>query len=144
MIVQGGEGAGEDDSPSLIGYCKEQGCNIVMPKIGHDPHSLVTLRDALIKSGYKVHLTMIELSRADATLRAVRRFLDTQRYVPLGRIFDIYANDPALTYYRFRVNSMIKADDWHSFGALSSEHFSYRLLDCSDDVNPAALFRDQP
>lgn len=144
IIVQGGEGGDEEEMPSLIGFCKEQGCNIVMPKIGHDPHSLIALRDALIKSEYKVHLTMVELPRADATLRAVIRFLRTQRYVPLGRIFDIYANDPALTYYRFRVSSMAKAGGWHSFGALSSENFSYRLLDCSDHVNPAALFKEKP
>lgn len=142
IIAQGGEGSDDEETPSLLGYCKALGYNIVMPKIGHDPQSLIKLRDALIKSEYKVHLTMVELPRADATLRAVNRFLNTERYVPLSRIYDIYANDPALTYYRFRVNSMANKDGWHSFGALSSENFSYRVLDCSDKVNPAALFKD--
>lgn len=145
MIVEGGEDedGDEEEAPSLIGYCIARGFNIVMPKIGHDPRSLIKLRDALRAGGYTVHLTAVVLHRRDATLRAVHRFLETKRYVPLGRIFDIYANDPALTYYRFRVEHINNPGDWHSFGAVSSEGFQYKMLDCSNEANPAALFREQ-
>ncbi|MHA6879912.1 zeta toxin family protein [Ralstonia pseudosolanacearum] len=144
MIVEGGESEGdEEEAPSLIGYCIAQGFNIVIPKIGHDPRSLNKLRDALRAGGYNVHITAVVLPRRDATLRAIFRFLETKRYVPLGRIFDIYANDPALTYYRLRVEHMAAPDGWDSFGAVSSENFTYKMLDCSGDMNPASLFREQ-
>ncbi|QGZ58006.1 hypothetical protein FAZ97_15335 [Paraburkholderia acidiphila] len=145
MLVEGGEDEDDDEenAPSLMGYCKGKGLNIVLPKIGHDPKSLNKLLNALTEAGYKVHLTTVVLSRGDATLRAVQRFIETDRYVPIGRIFDIYANDPALTYYRFRVEHLNASTGWHSFGALSSENFAYRMLDCSDESNPAALFREK-
>jgi len=146
MIVEGGENEDEEDeeeNPSLLGYCTDQGFNIVMPKIGHDPSSLITLRDALRSSGYNVHLTTVVLPRRDATVRAIDRFMQTKRYVPLGRIFDYYANDPALTYYRFRVEHLNRSDEWSSFGAISSEGAHYKMLDCSADGNPAWIFRGQ-
>lgn len=145
MLVEGGEDDGdEEEMPSLIGYCIALGYNIVMPKIGHDHRSLNKLRDALQAGGYKVHLTAVVLSRQDATLRAVHRFLETKRYVPLGRIFDIYANDPALTYYRLRVEHLNEPNGWESFGALSNDRFQYKMLDCSNATNPASLFGEQP
>lgn len=146
MIVEGGDGEDQEgeDAPSLLGYCITEGLNIVMPKIGHDSCSLIKLRNGLLANNYKVHLTSVVLSRTTATLRAAHRFLETKRYVPLGRIFDIYANDPALTYYRLRVDNISNPSGWHSFGALDSENMTYRMLDCSDDANPAALFKEQP
>jgi len=142
LIVEGGDvGSEEQQQPSLIGFCKRQGFNIVMPKIGHDAESLTHLRDALLEASYEVHLTTIELPRGQAALRALTRFYETERYVPLGRIFDTYANDPALTYYRFRVQDINARSSWASFGALSSEKTGYSVLDCSNDANPAAIFR---
>uniref|UniRef100_Q46MB3 Zeta toxin domain-containing protein n=1 Tax=Cupriavidus pinatubonensis (strain JMP 134 / LMG 1197) TaxID=264198 RepID=Q46MB3_CUPPJ len=146
MLVEGGEAVEgeEEESPSLIGFCIAQGYNIVMPKIGHDARSLNKLKDALRANGYQVHLTTVVVPRREATVRAMHRFLETKRYVPLGRIFDIYANDPALTYYRMRVEDLRAPGGWGSFGALGNDDFQYKMLDCSGTTNPASLFEEQP
>jgi hypothetical protein len=73
-------------------------------------------------------------------MRALHRFCETGRYVPLGLIFDHYANDPALTYYKFRLGILEGSAGWKSFGAVSSQDGGYVVVDCSSDENPAALF----
>ncbi len=143
LIVEGGDADEHGEvEPSLLGYCRELGLNIVMPKIGHNQRSIEKLRDALKSSGYHVHLTTVVLSRSQATVRALHRFLETSRYVPLGLVFDNYANDPALTYYKSRVSHLNNPSDWESFGALCSQTGKYKVLDCSNDTNPAAMFRE--
>ncbi len=144
MVVEGGciDDDGEEE-PSLLGFCKKLGLNLVMPKIGHDQNSLIVLRDALKASGYKVHLTTVVLSRDLATRRALQRFIETNRYVPVARVFDTYANDPALTYYQFRVDDLNSKSEWESFGALCSKKDGYAVLDLSSEANPAALFRSK-
>jgi hypothetical protein len=48
---------------------------------------------------YEIHLTLVAVNRREATIRALHRFDQTKRYVPLGYIFDHVANDPLLSYY---------------------------------------------
>ena len=45
---------------------------------------------------------MVSLEREKSVRRAFQRFLKTDRYIPLSLIFDGYANDPILCYYRLR------------------------------------------
>lgn len=144
MVVEGGciDDDGEEE-PSLLGFCKNPGLNLVMPKIGHDYTSITELRDALKSSGYKVHLTTVVISRDLATRRALNRFIETSRYVPVARVFDTYANDPALTYYKLRVDDLNSKSGWESFGALSPQEDGYCVLDCSSEINPAAMFRSK-
>jgi predicted ABC-type ATPase len=128
LIVEGGDADEHGEvEPSLL---------------GHNQRSIEKLRDALKSSGYHVHLTTVVLSRSQATVRALHRFLETSRYVPLGLVFDNYANDPALTYYKSRVSHLNNPSDWESFGALCSQTGKYKVLDCSNDTNPAAMFRE--
>lgn len=144
LIVEGGNlNQYEEETPSLLGYCKKIGFNLVMPKIGHDQASLLDLNKALIASGYKVHLTTIVLSRDIAARQALNRFIETKRYVPVARAFDTYANDPALTYYRLRVDHLNSIADWKSFGALTPKNNGYVIVDCSSEDNPAAIFRSK-
>lgn len=142
LVVEGGDvNESAEEEPSLLGFCKANGFNLVMPKIGHDEVSLSRLRKALSECGYRVHLTTVVLSRSEATQRALKRFIETRRYVPLGKIFDNYANDPALTYYKARVECLGVSSPWQSFGALSSQGMKYLLLDLSSDENPAAIYK---
>ncbi len=131
---------GDDQGePSLFGYCKETGSNVVIPKIGHDYKDLQDLRKGLVTAGYKVHLTSVVLTRGDAATRALGRFLETGRYVPLSLIFDGYANDPIMNYYRCRLNAEVVKDEWASFGAISTDTNKPLVIDCTSDENPVSL-----
>lgn len=85
---------------SLFDYCAELGMNIVLPRIGHNYESILDLINTLKLKSYKVHLTLIELDRIKATQRALERYKSTERYVPLGLIFDTYGNNPTITFYK--------------------------------------------
>ncbi|MGR5231707.1 zeta toxin family protein [Vibrio harveyi] len=99
-------GSDSDNEPSVYEFFTNKKANIVIPKIGHDIDSVLGLRDALLKEGDsqydEVHLILVSVDRKISTQRALNRFLKTDRYVPLGLVFDVYANDPTLTYYRVR------------------------------------------
>lgn len=137
-IVFGGQEAG----PSLFGYCKAKKLNVVIPKIGQDFVDLRKFRDALNEAGYKVHLTATILTREIATARALNRFLETGRYVPLGLIFDGYGNDPLLNYYKERVAEITGQDKgWGSFGAISTHNEPVTVEDCTSEENPAHLLK---
>ncbi|MES2321238.1 MAG: zeta toxin family protein [Pseudomonadota bacterium] len=128
------------DEPSLLGYCKSEKLNIVIPQIGHNEKDLKDMRDSLIAAGYKVHLTITLLDRIDATKRALARFLETGRYVPLALIFDGYANDPIMNYYKACMDATLHRDHaWESFGALATDVFPARVDWFSSVLNPAAL-----
>ena len=55
----------------------------------------------LYELGYAIYLVLIELDRFKATQRAFNRYVTTKRYVSLAMIFDVFSNDPILSYYRF-------------------------------------------
>jgi hypothetical protein len=45
-------------------------------------------------------LILVDLDRLKATKRAYNRYKETKRYIPLSKIYEDYANDPVITYYR--------------------------------------------
>jgi hypothetical protein len=105
-----------EDEKSVYEYMVTEGANIVIPKIGYDCISITSLRNALVEAGYQVHLVFVSVDRKVSTTRAFNRFLSTERYVPLGLVFDEYSNDPTLTYYRLRDDS-----EWQSVGKVNTE-----------------------
>lgn len=106
------------DTKSLYELCLESDHNIVIPKIGQNPASIISLANALKQTnGYEVHLILVALSKRDATIRAIKRYAQTKRYVPLGLIFDGYGNDPSHCYYYIRCKH---GDVFKSTGALST------------------------
>ncbi len=121
---------------SVYETCLENGYNIVVPKIGESPQKILKLAKTLKEqNNYDIHLISIELTKKDATIRAIQRFNNTKRYVPLGLIFDQYGNDSHLCYYylRCKYSSIFK-----SFGALSNKvPLGHRPI-CTD------LFGDSP
>jgi hypothetical protein len=112
---------------SLKEYCISQEFNVVIPKIGNDKESIFNLAEYFKNYGYKIHLVLVSLDRVDSTRRAFKRFLDTNRYVPLSLIFDMYSNEPILTYYRIKNNTL-----FDSYGKISTEGESPVLIEASN------------
>lgn len=122
---------------NMLEYCCAVGHNIVIPRIGHNVAPILKLTDKLKEYNYEVHITLISLDRKKATQRAYYRFLETGRYVPLTLIFDGYANDPILSYYRLKDKTCFK-----SYGKISTDvkkGHSPILVEGSEG-NPAKLF----
>ncbi|MCE9684891.1 zeta toxin family protein [Shewanella sp. AS16] len=99
-LVTFGENEQDSDQVNLKEALTFFGINMVVAKVGSDVGRLRELRDDLIKEGYIVHLILVSLDRQESCRRAFYRFLRTDRYVNLGLIFDVYSNEPILTYYR--------------------------------------------
>lgn len=77
-----------------------QKVNIVLPIIGSQFDGVCETIQSFKKHKYKVRLILIELERVKATQRALCRFIETRRYVPLSRILDDYSNNPSLVFYK--------------------------------------------
>lgn len=118
---------------SVSEYCYSIGCNIVIPRIGHIPSKILEYAEKLKKFDYNIHLILVSLDRQKATQRAYFRFLKEKRYVPLSLIFDGYANEPILTYYRIRNNKLFS-----SYGKLSTDGET-SFIEASEN-NPTLLF----
>ncbi|MCW2259614.1 MULTISPECIES: zeta toxin family protein [Sphingobacterium] len=108
----------KDSFKSLFEHCIETGANIVLPKIGSNLTGIITLIEILKKSNYFVHLTLVELDRVKASQRALTRFNESRRYVPLGLIFDTYANNPTTTFYKIITYNN---SDLESYGCISTD-----------------------
>ncbi|MCC6182617.1 MAG: zeta toxin family protein [Bacteroidia bacterium] len=109
----------------LIFKCVEKGHNMVIPKIGAKPASILELVNTLTDfCGYQVHLILVNLNRSESTKRAFDRFKRSNRYVPLSLIFDGYANDPTLTYFRLKE---IKNPKILSFGEVDTTEKPYAI-----------------
>ncbi|GAB3641559.1 hypothetical protein GCM10027423_21950 [Spirosoma arcticum] len=141
-IVLGDGYLNQTDFKTLFDYFSEKGTNVVLPKIGDTVESVLKLVNKLKTYNYDVHLTLISLDRKKATIRAVNRFDKTDRYVPLSLIYDVYANEPILTYYRLKESHR---DIFKSIGKLSTDvpmGQPYQFLE-SDGENPALLFKQK-
>jgi predicted ABC-type ATPase len=129
------------DGPTLLLSCLDLGLNIVRPMIGSSKKKIEAFREVLVKKGYQVHLTTIVLDRKIAAHRALCRFWETGRYVPLSYVFDDCANTPALIYYKYRVEACnLGTSDWASLGAISTDGNEPSKLDFWGIGNPAELY----
>lgn len=105
---------------SLYRMCVEAKHNLVIPTIGQNPVDIIDLAEALKnKDGYKVHLVLVFVRKKEATIRAIKRYHKSKRYVPLGLIFDWYGNDPSHSYYYLRCK---RPSLFESFGVVSTEN----------------------
>lgn len=87
---------------NLLLFCLRNHYNIVVPKIGHNKRSVSEFCQMMSNCKYTVNLISVDLDRSLATQRAYYRFKDTQRYVPLSLIFDVYSNQPSLNYFKIK------------------------------------------
>jgi hypothetical protein len=122
-------GFGEDKPTGiedLSSICFANGFNVVVPMIGSNPKKVAGFTDMLRKASYDVHLILVALSKKAATVRAIKRFHETSRYVPLGLIFDHYGNDPSLCYYYLKSKYFI---NFKSMAAVVASEGSYYCTD---------------
>lgn len=107
--------------------CFENLFNVVAPRIGSVPSQVRRDVRMMRAWGYtKIHLILISVSKREATIRALRRFYSSGRYVPSGLILDEFGNDPSYCYYYLR-NKF--ASEFDSMGALVSKEGTYKCLD---------------
>lgn len=121
----------QNDNPrklkSLYELSIDAGANMVIPRIGQNPRSIIDLTETLKNfNRYKVHLVLVSLPKRDATIRAVYRFAESNRYVPLGLIFDGYGNDPSHCYYYLRAKY---ENLFRSMGAVSTSCKPVKRID---------------
>lgn len=96
--------------PSVLQYAINKGHNIVIPKIGDVSSKVLNFSKQLKKLNYDVHLILVRLDREKATKRALTRYIETKRYVPLSLIFDEYGNNPTITFYDMtRIQKVFKS-----------------------------------
>lgn len=119
--------------PSVLQYAIKNNCNIVIPKVGDVYEKVFEFNESLNRLGYEVHLILVRLDRSKATQRAFHRFIKTGRYVSLSMIFDVYGNDPTITFY----DLMMKGQNvFKSYTMLSSDV----PLGHPKDINYASKF----
>lgn len=135
-------GFGNDNPFKLKGLYKvavDSQYNVVIPKVGQNVDGILEMAEFLNSVNYQVHLTLLWLNKRDATIRALHRFDKTQRYVPLGYIFDHIGNDPLLSYYQIKEKA---GGLFSSFGAITTvidADNSQRCIDLHGD-NPAGWY----
>jgi len=83
---------------SMFEVVAQVGMNLVIPKIGNDVEGIEQLAVTLGLYNYSVHLTLVDIPKDQATRRAVYRFMETDRYVPLALIHDTFGEKPSKTY----------------------------------------------
>ncbi|GHT61414.1 hypothetical protein FACS189451_03380 [Bacteroidia bacterium] len=124
---------------SLYEKCLDESYNMVIPTIGHSPRGLLELAKKLkTDKKYDVHLISIELLKKDATIRAIKRFDITGRYVPLGLIFDQYGNNSILSYYYLRCKYF---NEFKSFGALYNNVPQGQDPKCTDILGGSPIIK---
>lgn len=84
----------------FLNIVKESGVNIVTPVIGKNYESLKDSVEAYENKGYKVYLILVKLDKVKATLRALKRYVTTNRYVPLNYVLDICGHESVASFYR--------------------------------------------
>lgn len=138
MIVFGDEK--KSGFASLYAKAITEKYNLVIPKIGAEPDDILPYCEALKNAGYKVHLTLIYLPKEKSTIRALMRFYKTKRYVPLSLIFDVYGDNPALTYFLLKNRNPGWID---SFGIINTDVPTNKPAFGTDIMgnNPAKLFK---
>jgi predicted ABC-type ATPase len=72
----------------------DHGDNIVLPKLGRRYEKLLSeYIDTAFHKGYTIYIHYVEASKAIATKRILRRYIDTGRYVPLQILINCYNGD---------------------------------------------------
>ncbi len=125
----GGASYVHDESDTLIfgeGYgvfefCVFEGANIVIPAVGKTENSLDQVIKKIKLVDYTIHLVNVCLDRYDCLIRAVNRFEDTGRYVPLSYIFDEVSNEPERIYFITKRKFKDRKDIVSTFAQLSND-----------------------
>lgn len=111
-------------------FC-ELGINIVYQHVGDEFEKFNQLVKMVSeKFGYAVLVVLPELDRIIATKRALKRFVNTGRYVPLSYILDDYSNNAIMTFYK--MNSLEKKYSYIAIDTNVPINSQYNLIYSSD------------
>lgn len=105
---------------------------MVIPKIGHNRESIIKFARRLKLLNYSVFLISIEFDRVKATQRAYSRFKASGRYVSLSLVFDCYANDPTLNYFKIQQRHYDTFDGYAQISTDVPKGELPVLLECKD------------
>jgi hypothetical protein len=110
------------DFLTVFERCTDSGHNMVLSVVGDKINKVLDLRDGLIQDrGYACDLVLVSLNRRAATIRALLRYGEQGRYVPLSYIHDEVGHEPILTYYRTRGTRISGKNKWSEHAAYSSD-----------------------
>ncbi len=74
--------------------------NVVYNMIGDNYEWLLSMIEMVRSKQYTVNLLLIELDRFKCVQRAYRRFKEKGRYLSLPLLFDVYANNPTVSFFK--------------------------------------------
>lgn len=111
--------SGKQDS--LFEYCIFEGANMAIPIVGKSLNTIEQLIEKIKQTDYSIHFVNVALDRCDCLTRAVNRFIETGRYVPLSYIFDEVANEPERIYYVVKRKYKNKKNSFSSFALLTND-----------------------
>lgn len=89
--------------------CFRNKLNIVYNMIGDNYDWLLSMIEMVQSKGYTVHLLLIELDRFKCVQRAYRRFKEKGRYLSLSLLFDVYANNPTISFFKAITNKKVQS-----------------------------------
>ena len=111
---------GHEAEPNMLAYAVSNGLNMVIPKIGDVGDKIHLLAKGIKEAGFEVHLVLVRLDREKATQRAIKRYSETRRYVPVSLIYDVYSNNPTITFYDMMILDSYK-ETFSSFTMFSTD-----------------------
>ncbi|EPT8452277.1 zeta toxin family protein [Vibrio fluvialis] len=103
----------EDGGP--LAACLGFGHNMIIPKIGSSAKGIIELKQYLESMQYDVSLALVWLEPQKAMKRAVHRYQETKRYIPMA-VLEGYGSKPLDVF-----NKLIAEHHWESFIHLSSD-----------------------
>ncbi len=105
----------------LFEYCVFEGANMAIPLVGKSLSSIERIIEKIGQTDYTIHFVNVALDRSDCLTRAVNRFIETRRYVPLSYIFDEVSNEPERIYYIVKRKYKSKKKIISSFALLTND-----------------------
>ncbi|MGR5209363.1 zeta toxin family protein [Vibrio rotiferianus] len=74
------------EGDGVFATCLKKGYNMVIPKVGARPDSIIEIHETLTSQDYKVSLGLVWLEPQKALFRAIKRYQKSKRYVPILKI----------------------------------------------------------
>ena len=108
-ILRPSEDLGECPEYNIMLNCFQNKLNIVYNMIGDNDAWLLSMINMVNSKGYEVHLLLIELDRVKCVKRAYQRFKEKGRYLSLPLLFDVYANNPTISFFKTVVGNYVSS-----------------------------------
>lgn len=108
-ILRPSNDLGDAPEYNIMVNCFQNGCNIVYNMIGDNYDWLKSMVETVKSMDYQVHLLLMGLDRVKCVKRAYNRFKETGRYLSLPLLFDVYANNPTISFFMAVTNNLVNS-----------------------------------